>query len=832
MTTANPTPTQGTFGSPPGGGECARLILQHDWTATPLGPIANWPQSLVTATAMMLASPVPMVMLWGADGYMLYNDAYSVFAGGRHPRLLGSKVREGWPEVADFNDNVMKVGLAGGVLSYRDQELTLFREGVPEQVWMNLDYSPVPDESGAPAGVLCILQETTERMAAERQRSEAEASLRAETERVQLALDAGAIVGTWVWDVAADRLTSDERFARSFGLDIELCRTGLPLDRVMAPIHDDDRALVAETIAQAVAQGGPYRCEYRVRQPDGAYYWVEANGRVELDTDGKAARFPGVLLDIEQRQAAAAALRESEARYRTLFESIESGFCVVEVDLPGDAGRIDYRVLEANPAFYEHTGFREAIVGKWLREAAPALEEHWYEIYGRVARTGMPERLEQGSEMLGRWFDVYAFRVGAPEHCRVAILFNDISARRAAEDALRDLNDTLEKRVAERSAELEQAHEQLRQSQKLEAMGQLTGGVAHDFNNLLTPIVAVLDRLQRQGLGGEREQRLIAGAMQSAERAKTLVQRLLAIARRQPLRPVAVDVSALIAEMTDLLASTTGPQISLVIAVADRLPPALADPNQLEMAILNLAVNARDAMPNGGTLRISAGLEVVAPGERADLPAGEYVRLAVADTGTGMDEATLRRAAEPFFSTKEVGKGTGLGLSMVHGLVTQLSGALSIGSAAGIGTNVDLWLPTGEAPESATAADPGNLVKGEGLGTALLVDDEDLVRASTADMLTELGYTVTEASSAEQALELLERGFRPDVLVTDHLMPGMNGTDLALALQAEQPKLRVLVVSGYLDQVERAAPHLPQLTKPFRIHQLAAALAGEPGAEP
>ena len=242
--------------------------------------------------------------------------------------------------------------------------------------------------------------------------------------------------------------------------------------------------------------------------------------------------------------------------------------------------------------------------------------------------------------------------------------------------------------VTERLREQErlaQAEEQLRQAQKMETMGQLTGGVAHDFNNLLTPIVGALDVIQRRGLGGEREHRLIAGALQSAERAKTLVQRLLAFARRQPLRATSVDLATLVRGMADLIASTTGPQIRVSVVVPDPLPLAWGDPNQLEMALLNLAVNARDAMPEGGALRISAAEESVALSHRAKLTPGRYLRLSVADTGTGMDEATLARAVEPFFSTKGIGKGTGLGLSMVHGLASQLGGALTISEPTGLG---------------------------------------------------------------------------------------------------------------------------------------------------
>ncbi|WP_244157167.1 PAS domain S-box protein [Pseudomonas argentinensis] len=400
----------------------------------------------------------------------------------------------------------------------------------------------------------------------------------------------------------------------------------------------------------------------------------------------------------------------------------------------------------------------------------------------------------------------------------------DISARKAAEEELRELNATLEGRIAQAVAEREKVQEALRQSQKMEAMGQLTGGVAHDFNNLLTPIVGTLDMLQRRGVGGEREQRLIAGAIQSADRAKTLVQRLLAFARRQPLQAVPVDVAKLVSDMGDLVASTTGPQIKVVVDAPAGLPAAMADPNQLEMALLNLSVNARDAMLEGGTMRISASTELVGEGHRSKLPAGEYLCLSVADTGTGMDAATLARSVEPFFSTKGVGKGTGLGLSMAHGLASQLNGALTIQSSLGLGTNVELWLPRSLA---APAAAPRPVEAPETRatrGVVLLVDDEELVRTSTSYMLADLGYRVIEAASGEEAMRLLEAGQPFDLLVTDHLMPGINGTDLARAVHTARPDTGILIVSGYAE-LEGLNPDLSRLTKPFRKHELALCLA-------
>lgn len=387
--------------------------------------------------------------------------------------------------------------------------------------------------------------------------------------------------------------------------------------------------------------------------------------------------------------------------------------------------------------------------------------------------------------------------------------------------ALRESEALLEERVIARTAELVEAQEALRHSQKMEAMGSLTGGVAHDFNNLLTPIIGSLDLLQRRVMG-EREQRLISGAIQSAERAKTLVQRLLAFARRQPLQAKSIDLRELVQGMAQLVASTSGPRVAIDLAIPNDLPPVHTDPHQLEMAILNLAVNARDAMPEGGTLRLAATQEPIAQGESEDLAPGDYIHLQVADTGTGMDEATLARAVEPFFSTKGIGQGTGLGLSMVHGLAAQLGGVLRIASEVGKGTTVDMFLPVSSGPVVHPEKSPTAATR-DHTGTVLLVDDEELIRMSTAAMLGDLGYAVTEASSAEAALEIVAGGLAPDLLLTDHLMPGLTGTELAHRLAERLPGTKALIISGYAE-VEGIAPNIPRLAKPFREEDLARAL--------
>jgi PAS domain S-box-containing protein len=527
-----------------------------------------------------------------------------------------------------------------------------------------------------------------------------------------------------------------------------------------------------------------------------------------------------------ERVGAEARLRESEERLRLAVESADVGFW--DVDMVRDRliwpprTKAMFGISPDAPVtmqdFYDglHPADREA-----TREAfAAAANSERRAVYDVEYRTvGKEDGVVRWVAARGRGvFD------GAGRCLRVAGTAIEITARKMAEEALRDLNATLEARVAQAVAEREEAQAALRQSQKMEAMGQLTGGVAHDFNNLLTPIVGALDMLERKRLGGEREQRLIAGAMQSAERAKTLVQRLLAFARRQPLQPVPVDIARLVNGMGELVSSTTGPQIEVVVETPENLPAATADPNQIEMALLNLSVNARDAMPEGGTLKISASAETVDESNPGGLSPGQYVRMSVADTGAGMDEATLQRAIEPFFSTKGVGQGTGLGLSMVHGLASQLGGALMIESRLGLGTNVELWLPQSidQAPDEVLRPSSSSVKRASGV--ALLVDDEALVRASTADMLWDLGYDVVEASSGEEALRLMQESRHFDILVTDHLMPGLSGTDLARVVRASWPGTSVLLVSGYGER-EGLDPDLPRLTKPFRKDELATCLA-------
>lgn len=370
-----------------------------------------------------------------------------------------------------------------------------------------------------------------------------------------------------------------------------------------------------------------------------------------------------------------------------------------------------------------------------------------------------------------------------------------------------------------------EADAKLAQAQKMDAIGQLTGGVAHDFNNLLTPIVGSLDILRRRIGDDTRDQKLVAGALQAAERASTLTQRLLAFARRQTLQPSAVNIGALIDGISDLMRRSLGPTINIIFDVPDGLAPARVDPNQLELALLNLAINARDAMPNGGRLTLSAATVDVAEQEVPGLRAGRYVRVVASDTGTGMDEATLARAIEPFFSTKGVGKGTGLGLSMVHGLAAQSGGTLQLSSVLSEGTTISLWLPASEESASSLVTSGHEPIKAARDAQILLVDDEDLVRSATADMLRDIGYTVHEVSSAAQAITLLRDGLEAEALVTDYLMPGKTGAQLIQEIRSEGLDLPTLLITGYANAAEDIPADVTKLPKPFRQVELAARMS-------
>ena len=685
-------------------GETVDLIRRFDWAATALGPLAQWPDVLISSTRLMLSSPTPIVLLCGSRGVLIYNDAYAAFAGQRHPQIFGLPAEEAWPEIAEWNRHVLAMGLSGRSMCQENLHLQLHRPGLQEDAWMNLYYNPLLDSAGHSHGMMCIVVETTNQIVAIEQRTQAEAELRSANERIELALNAGAVLGTWVWDIPNDRVTGDERFARAFCAEPQQAASGMALDRVTTAIHPQDRPQVRAMIERTIADGGSYRAEYRVLQADGGYRWIEANGRCELAPDGTPLRFPGVLIDIDERK-----------------------------------------------------------------------------------RTEL---------------------------------------------ALRQLTQTLEERVSEAVRQRTQAEEQLRQAQKMEAIGQLTGGIAHDFNNLLAGILGSLELIQRKLPASENPQlgRFIDAAIASANRGASLTHRLLAFARRQSLDMRAVEVNGLVRAIEELLVRTLGEQIRLDIHLANDLWPTRSDGHQLENALINLAINARDAMPDGGTLRIETRNTQLdeAGAQHYQVPAGDYLLLSVSDTGCGMSEAIIRHVFEPFFTTKPIGQGTGLGLPMVYGFVKQTGGYLHLESQVGRGTTLNLYLPRLiAAPADLPHSAPRDAPRGTG-ERILVVEDDKVVRMLIVEVLEELGYQLLQASDAQSALGLLEQHAPLDLLLTDVGLPGMNGRQLADAARQRQPGLKVLFATGYAEGAEMRDGYLGEgmemIAKPFSFEGLAGML--------
>ena len=531
--------------------------------------------------------------------------------------------------------------------------------------------------------------------------------------------------------------------------------------------------------------------------------------------------------DVTERMSAEVALRDSERRQRALLEALPQ-----LVWTCGPEGRCDY----VNPQWEDYTGgpAQRHLGSGWLdvihESDREGLLAAWMSSLANGEVFDVDTRLHRADGAC-RWFKMRSIPVRTADG-KITKWFGtatDITDHVEARESLRLSNEELEARVVERTREREVALRQLHESQKMECIGQLTGGVAHDFNNLLAVILGNLALLKKSLPDDPRTSRLMQGAIEGAERGATLTKRLLAFSRRQELKLEAVEIQKLIPDLVDFLRQSVGPGISIVVDILPDVQPVRIDANQLELALMNLAVNARDAMPNGGLLTISCrnetsdGLNDLPKG----LPRGDYVRISVADSGEGMSETTLAKALEPFFTTKGVGKGTGLGLSMVHGLTAQSGGAMDISSQLGRGTVVTLWLPRAPGTEDVSRrrrcqAAPKR--RGCRKLQILLVDDDALVSMGTADMLMDLGHAVVEASSGARALQLLGPDARFDVVVTDFAMPGMNGFDLAMKIRQIRPQLPIVLATGYAELPPRAALGFPRLGKPCTQKDLREAL--------
>ncbi|MFJ2709881.1 PAS domain S-box protein [Pseudomonas sp. NPDC087346] len=822
------------------------LIARTDWSRSPLGDASLWPQSLRTAVDIVLHSPMPMLLLWGPQLTQIYNNGFAMLAGSKHPHAFGQPAHLIWPELREFTDPIYSAVLQGQVRSYNERRFTLQRDGKESDFWLDLTYSPIRDESAQVAGILVTAIETNERrrIALElQQRSENSLKAQRETEeRLQLALAATDAVGTWDWDIGEDRFIADAHFAQLHGVDPALSGK-LPISDYLQGVHPEDRALIARSIKHCITHGTEYAEEYRLLQPDGTLRWVFARGRCYKDHHGRPVRFLGAALDLTERKHTEQALRQSQTELQLIINAMPILISYVDQE---------ERFRLNNAAYLDWYGLTpQELYGRTIREVigeeayflrAPYIAEA---LAGRPCSYSLytPHRDGSSRHALMNYLPRHG-PDGAVNGFYIFVI--DETERKKTEEALRNLNETLEERVSARTEQLakanqrlqnemferERAEDALRHAQKMEAVGQLTGGIAHDFNNMLTGIIGSLDLMQRYIANGRADEigRFTEAAVSSANRAAALTHRLLAFSRRQSLDRKTLDVNELIHSLEDLIRRTKGDPIELSLNMADDVWSISTDVSQLENALLNLVINARDAMPEGGELLIETAnvyLDGTDITTLEPVQAGDYVMIAVSDNGSGMTPSVRAKAFDPFFTTKPIGQGTGLGLSMIYGFAQQSGGHVSLDSLPGQGTCVRLYLPRlyampAQTEPVAEAFETPEAIAGE---TVVVVEDDPAVRMLVLDLLKELGYRAYEAEDAKSALPVLESNVRVDLLVTDVGLPGMNGRQLAEIARQHRPGLKVLFMTGYAQNAAERQGFLEEgmdmVAKPFALELLA-----------
>ncbi|MGY2341766.1 PAS domain S-box protein [Pseudomonas sp. SDO5532_S415] len=561
---------------------------------------------------------------------------------------------------------------------------------------------------------------------------------------------------------------------------------------------DEDRqaGLPQRALDTAIREGRFEGEGWRVRK-DGTHFWSHVVIDPIRDPSGRLLGFAKITRDLTDRKMAEETLKQSEQQFRLLVQSV-TDYAIYMLTPDG-------RVSNWNPGAQRIKGYLpDEVIGK-----------HFSMFYTPEDReAGEPLRTLDVAVREGR-FENKGWRLRKDgtrflAHVVVDPIWGDTGTLLGFAKITRDITE-----AAQAQQTLEQTREALFQAQKMQAIGQLSGGIAHDFNNLLTVILGNLEIVRKRMPDDPRLTRLLDNAVQGALRGVSLTQRMLAFARRQELKAEAVEIPKLVEGITGLLRSSLGPTVKIETRFTPEPEPVLADVNQLELAVLNLATNARDAMPNGGTLVLGTRTEVVLDHPHSALAAGRYVCFSVTDTGEGMDDATLSSAMDPFFTTKGVGKGTGLGLSMVHGFIEQMGGRFLLKSEKDKGTTAELWLPVAKAGSvtgrQATEPDAPQVQR----LNVLVVDDDSLVLTSTCLLLEDLGHHVSIAESAAQALQLLKSEQHFDLVITDMAMPQMNGAQLAQAIQIMMPNLPIILATGYAERLDGFAARLPRLSKPF-----------------
>jgi PAS domain S-box-containing protein len=793
---------------PIGGGEAGELVRAFDWSKTSLGPIDTWPQHLRIKVNSIVNSPIPQVLMWGDDHVMIYNDGYIEIAGNYHPRALGDTVPAIWPEIWDWNRRILQAGFNGEVQAFRDQALTLNRHGVPENVIFDLFYTPIYAESGKVDGVLCTVLENTDKVKA----VSALADSREELARLTNALP--ILVGF----LDRDNIYrfANEGYREWFGLPA----ADVIGKHVSDVVGQDYYQARLPFIGKALA-GEEVISDTVIHRPDGEQRTAEVRYVPRRTARGEIDGIYVLIIDVEGRKRSENALRRSNDRFRAAVNAIHGVLWTNTADgrmvgeQPGWAALTGQSFVE-----YQGYGWSNAVhpedqagsVASWQAAVAAKSTYVWEHrirrqdgIYRTFAIRGVPilDAAGEIEEWVGVHTDITeqrAAEASLQEHA--GDLERQVRHRLRAEEQLKQLNESLEARVEAEIAERRQAERALQQAQKMESIGQLTGGVAHDFNNLLQVVAGNLQLLAKDIAGNDEAERRVANALAGVSRGAKLASQLLAFGRRQALEPRVINIGRFVAGMDDLLRRSLGEAVEVEVIASGGLWNTYADPTQVENALLNLAINARDAMEGSGKLTIEVGnafLDQDYARGHSEVSAGQYVMLAVTDTGSGMTPDVLEKVFEPFFSTKPEGKGTGLGLSMVYGFVKQSGGHVKIYSEVGQGTTVKVYLPRSVADEDREVVVQGGPVVG-GSETVLVVEDDEEVRNTVIDTLTDLGYRVLSAKDAQAGLNVVESGIAIDVIFTDVVMPGpLKSREMARRARERLPNLAVLFTSGYTE---------------------------------
>ncbi|BDA83598.1 hypothetical protein Sa4125_11400 [Aureimonas sp. SA4125] len=790
-----------------GSSEMAAQIRERDWIASPLGAAKFWPQSLKTLVSIMLGANQPMFVVWGPHQTLIYNDGYAEILANKHPAALGQPFLDVWAEIADDLAPIVQSAYHGEPVHMDAIRLMMERKGYLEETFFAFSYTPVRGIGGVIEGFFCACNEITGQVHSERRLRKSEAALRAREAQFRTLAQA---VPNHVWTATADGLLdwfNDKVYAYCGLTEADLLGCGWT-----QIVHADDREPAGAAWRQAIEQSAPYETEFRIRRADGTFRWHVVRAEPVPGHDG-GMRWIGTNTDINEQRVALSELSaaretlEREVKERTrernrLWENSQDISVVIDVEG-------NFRAI--NPAMTRILGWQpEDMIGRLVFDfIVPDDLEKTAEALAIATEESLDTTIVRYRHKEGgvRWISW----VAAPENGVIFATGRNVTAE------------------IEAQAELAIAQEALRQSQKMEAVGQLTGGIAHDFNNMLAVVIGSLDLLMRRTDDSDpRARRHIESAMEGAKRAATLTQRLLAFSRQQSLSPVPVDANGLLSGMADLLRHTLTGKIRLETVVGGGLWRCLVDVNQLENAMLNLAVNARDAMPEGGRLTIetqNAHLDDRYAAGNIGLTPGQYVLIAVSDSGTGMTAEVIEKAFDPFFTTKEIGKGTGLGLSQVYGFVKQSGGHIKIYSEPGRGTTVKIYLPRYFGEETAAGWSDEILATLEDTTQiVLVVEDDDNVRRMTLDAFEEIGYRTLEANGAVEALRLLDLHRNVDLLFTDIVMPEVDGRQLADEALKRFPHLKVVFTTGY---TRNAIVHngvldagVDLLPKPFTLDEL------------